>query len=60
MKKACTRRLIARGVNLIEIGITNDLYYVDLQIAIEWLYHIWNNINEEATRHFWAKTKILD
>ena len=60
IKKRYMRRQIERGVDRIDKGHVNDVYNVDLKLALEWLYEIWTELSDELIRNCWVKTQICE
>ena len=60
IKKRYMQRVVERGVDLIEEGVINNAYNVDLKTALKWLYQIWNELDDDLVRNCWVKTNILD
>ena len=59
VKKQYQRKQIERGVDLIDAGVTGDIYKIDMKMAIEWIYDIWMGLDPVTIKNCWVKTNII-
>ena len=59
IKRKYRRRQCKHAVDLIEIGIERNLYKVDIKLAINWFYGIWDRIPKRIIRNCWAWPKLI-
>ncbi len=59
IEKRYQRRMGDRAVDLIEQSVTENIYKVELKLAITWSYDIWYRLQNEVFHNCWVKTLIL-
>ena len=59
VKSRYRKRQLERAVDLIEEGITDNLYSIDLYSAIRMIYEIWNRMETSIFVNCWAKTCLV-
>ena len=60
IKKVYQRKSVERGVRLIEEGVTNDLYSVDMKQGMESMSDIWANLKNQTILNFWREVGLLE
>lgn len=58
IKKRYRRRVMKRAVDLIELGITENLYNTDIRLASQNIYEIFNALDNSIIKKCWIKTGI--
>ena len=59
IKKRYRRRQIERAADLIELGITENLYKIDIFQAVTNIYDIWNRIESSIIYNCWVQTGLI-
>ena len=48
-----------RAVDLIEMGITQNLFDLDVRTAVENVYELWREFEPNVIERYWRKTGII-
>lgn len=51
LKRRYKRKLYQRALNLFGIGVSQNLYTVDLKLLILWLYDLWSGLENSVIRN---------
>ena len=60
IKKRYEHRVIKNAVDLIEIGVTEQIYQIDLKEAIMWIYEIWYRTPNRIIYNCWIKSRLVE
>ena len=58
-KRRYVRKVTQRAVDLIDNGVTEGLYRINIKRAALWLTEIWSNIENDKVYNCWTKTTIV-
>ena len=50
-KKKYRAKKVKRGVDLIEMGVYDNIYFVNIKLAMGWMNDVWNNLSSENIRN---------
>ncbi len=60
IKRRYHQRLTMSSVDLVDSGVSENIYQVNLRMTIDWLYDIWQRLDNSIFRNSCVKTGLID